>query len=40
MVIDAVVEPEQLRPEIVRRLAHAASKRRRWPEKNNPVTPV
>jgi acetyl-CoA carboxylase carboxyltransferase component len=40
LVIDAVVEPAQLREELVRRFAHAASKRRRWPAKHNPVTPV
>jgi acetyl-CoA carboxylase carboxyltransferase component len=40
LVIDAVIEPEDLRAELVRRLAHAASKRRAWPAKHNPVTPV
>jgi methylmalonyl-CoA decarboxylase subunit alpha len=40
LVIDAVVEPEHLRAELIRRFAHAASKRRTWPEKHNPVTPV
>jgi methylmalonyl-CoA decarboxylase subunit alpha len=40
LVIDAVVEPEQLRPELVRRFAHAAGKSRDWPAKRNPVTPV
>jgi len=40
MVVDAVVEPERLRDELVRRFAHAAGKRRDWPEKHNPVTPV
>jgi acetyl-CoA carboxylase carboxyltransferase component len=40
LVIDAVVEPAELRAELVRRLAHTASKRRRWPAKHNPVTPV
>jgi acetyl-CoA carboxylase carboxyltransferase component len=40
MVIDAVVEPEDLREELIRRLAHAAAKRRTWPAKHNPVTPV
>jgi acetyl-CoA carboxylase carboxyltransferase component len=40
LVVDAVVEPAELRAELVRRLAHAASKRRRWPAKHNPVTPV
>jgi methylmalonyl-CoA decarboxylase subunit alpha len=40
VVIDAIVKPEELRVELVRRFAHAASKRRTWPEKRNPVTPV
>jgi acetyl-CoA carboxylase carboxyltransferase component len=40
LVIDAVVEPERLREELVRRFAHAASKRRDWPAKRNAVTPV
>ena len=40
LVVDAVVEPAELRSELVRRLAHAASKRREWPAKHNPVTPV
>jgi methylmalonyl-CoA decarboxylase subunit alpha len=40
LVIDAVVEPEQLRDELIRRFAHASSKQREWPAKRNPVTPV
>ena len=40
LVIDAVIEPEMLREELIRRFAHAASKRRTWPAKHNPVTPV
>jgi acetyl-CoA carboxylase carboxyltransferase component len=40
LVVDAVIEPEDLRSELVRRFAHAASKRRSWPAKHNPVTPV
>jgi methylmalonyl-CoA decarboxylase subunit alpha len=40
LVIDAVVEPEDLRGELIRRFAHAASKQRDWPAKRNPVTPV
>jgi methylmalonyl-CoA decarboxylase subunit alpha len=40
LIIDAVVEPEHLREELVRRFAHAAAKRREWPAKRNPVTPV
>jgi acetyl-CoA carboxylase carboxyltransferase component len=40
LVIDAVVQPEDLRGELSRRLAAAAGKHREWPEKHNPVTPV
>jgi acetyl-CoA carboxylase carboxyltransferase component len=40
LVVDAVIEPADLRAELVRRFAHAAAKRREWPEKHNPVTPV
>ncbi|MEA2475517.1 MAG: methylmalonyl-CoA decarboxylase subunit alpha, partial [Thermoleophilaceae bacterium] len=40
LVVDAVVQPEDLRAEVVRRLALSASKRRDWPDKHNPVTPV
>jgi methylmalonyl-CoA decarboxylase subunit alpha len=40
LVIDAVIAPEQLRGELIRRFALAAGKRREWPAKRNPVTPV
>ena len=40
LVVDAVVQPEDLRAEITRRLALSATKRRDWPAKHNPVTPV
>ncbi len=40
LVIDAVVEPERLRDELIRRFAHASNKQREWPAKRNPVTPV
>jgi acetyl-CoA carboxylase carboxyltransferase component len=40
LVIDAVVEPDELRCELVRRFAHAEGRRRDWPAKRNPVTPV
>ena len=40
LVIDAVIEPEQLRSELVRRFAYARSKRREWPAKRNAITPV
>jgi methylmalonyl-CoA decarboxylase subunit alpha len=40
LVIDAVIEPEQLRDDLIGRFAHVESKRREWPAKRNPVTPV
>jgi acetyl-CoA carboxylase carboxyltransferase component len=40
LVIDAVIEPEDLREELIRRFAHASSKTRDWPAKHNPITPV
>ena len=40
LVIDAVVEPELLRAELIRRFEQASTKRRDWPGKHNPVTPV
>ena len=40
LVVDAVIEPEDLRAELVRRFAQAGSKHREWPAKHNPVTPV
>jgi acetyl-CoA carboxylase carboxyltransferase component len=40
LVIDAIVEPERLRTEIVARLAAAATKDRRRPEKRHGIPPV
>ncbi len=40
LVVDAVVEPDALREELIRRFANAAGKVRTWPAKHNPVTPV
>jgi acetyl-CoA carboxylase carboxyltransferase component len=40
LVIDAIVEPEGLREDLIRRFAHASAKHREWPSKRNPVTPV
>ncbi len=40
LVIDAVIQPDELRGELIRRFALAAGKRRDWPAKRNPVTPV
>jgi acetyl-CoA carboxylase carboxyltransferase component len=40
LVIDAVVEPGELRGELVRRFAHARGKPREWPARHSAVTPV
>jgi acetyl-CoA carboxylase carboxyltransferase component len=40
LVVDAVIQPSELRAELVRRFARTEGKRREWPDKNNPVTPV
>ncbi|HEU0251184.1 MAG TPA: acyl-CoA carboxylase subunit beta, partial [Solirubrobacteraceae bacterium] len=40
LVIDAIVEPNELRADLIRRFAHAEGKRREWPAKHNPITPV
>jgi methylmalonyl-CoA decarboxylase subunit alpha len=40
MVIDTVIEPKDLRDELIRRFVHAQSRQRRWPAKHNAVTPV
>jgi len=40
MVVDAVVEPNGLRAELVRRFALAETKDRRFSERRNPVTPA
>jgi methylmalonyl-CoA decarboxylase subunit alpha len=40
LVVDAVIQPEDLRREVGRRFALAASKGREWPSRHNPVTPV
>jgi len=40
LVIDAVVQPEDLRAELVRRYAHYAGRRREWPAKHNAIPPV
>jgi acetyl-CoA carboxylase carboxyltransferase component len=40
LVVDAVIQPEDLRVELVRRLALSATKTRDWPAKHNAVTPV
>jgi acetyl-CoA carboxylase carboxyltransferase component len=40
LAIDSIVEPDALREDLIRRFAHAEGKRREWPAKRNPVTPV
>ena len=40
LVVDAVVEPADLREELIKRFAYADTKQRAWPAKRNPVTPV
>jgi acetyl-CoA carboxylase carboxyltransferase component len=40
MVIDAIVQPEDLRTEVVRRFARADSKHREWPAKHNAIPPA
>ena len=40
LVIDAVIEPDDLRAELVRRYAEAAGKGRLFSERHNPITPV
>jgi acetyl-CoA carboxylase carboxyltransferase component len=40
LVVDAVIQPEDLRAELVRRLALCEGKVRDWPAKRNAVTPV
>ncbi len=40
LVVDAVVQPEDLRTELVRRFALYAGRAREWPAKHNAVTPV
>jgi methylmalonyl-CoA decarboxylase subunit alpha len=40
LVIDAVIQPEDLRADLVRRFRDAAHKSREWPPKRNPVHPV
>ncbi len=40
LVVDAVVQPEDLRAELIKRYAVYAGKRRDWPDKRNPITPA
>jgi acetyl-CoA carboxylase carboxyltransferase component len=40
LVVDAVIEPDELRRELIRRFAFADAKDRRFSERRNPVTPA
>jgi len=40
LVVDAVIQPEDLRAEVARRFALYEGRSREWPAKHNPVTPV
>ncbi|MBD0282374.1 MAG: acyl-CoA carboxylase subunit beta [Thermoleophilaceae bacterium] len=40
LVVDAVIQPADLRAELVKRFAAYATRRRAWPGKRNSVTPV
>src|SRR3954465_1942421 len=40
MVVDAIVQPEELRGELVRRFARYASRRREWPAQRNAIPPA
>ncbi|MEN3282478.1 MAG: methylmalonyl-CoA decarboxylase subunit alpha, partial [Solirubrobacteraceae bacterium] len=40
LVVDAVVQPDDLRVELAKRFALAATKVRDWPRKRNPITPA
>src|SRR5688500_6090508 len=40
LVVDAVIQPEDLRAEIARRFSLYEGRAREWPDKHNPITPV
>jgi acetyl-CoA carboxylase carboxyltransferase component len=40
LVVDAVIQPEDVRAELVRRFARYAGKRREWPAKRHGIPPV
>jgi acetyl-CoA carboxylase carboxyltransferase component len=40
LVVDAVIQPEDLRTELAKRFALAVTKSRDWPRKRNPITPA
>jgi methylmalonyl-CoA decarboxylase subunit alpha len=39
LVVDAIIQPEGLRGELIRRFALAVGKDRQWPEKRGPIHP-
>jgi acetyl-CoA carboxylase carboxyltransferase component len=40
LVVDAVIEPDDLRAELIRRFAYAEGKQRDFSERRNPITPA
>jgi methylmalonyl-CoA decarboxylase subunit alpha len=40
LAVDAVIEPDDLRPELIRRFSLAEGKDRAWADRRNPVNPV
>ncbi len=40
LIVDAIIQPDALRGELIRRFALASGKHRDWPDKHNPITPV
>jgi methylmalonyl-CoA decarboxylase subunit alpha len=40
LVVDAVIDPDDLREELIRRFALAEGKDRRFSERRNPITPA
>jgi propionyl-CoA carboxylase beta subunit len=40
LVVDAMIEPDELRVEVIRRFALAEGKNRRFSERHNPITPA
>ena len=40
LVVDAVIQPDDLRGELIRRFAFAESKHRHFAERHNPITPA
>jgi methylmalonyl-CoA decarboxylase subunit alpha len=40
LVVDAVIEPDELRADLIRRFAFAEGRDRRFSERRNPITPA